>query len=135
MSKIIIIDDDKKSMEFIELAIELDLPAYNVVLFQYPKQFIDSNPRDVKLIILDIMFAGDGEFDGGFDLGLEYYQEIKEIYQKTPIILFTNKSKELISEPFKLLIEENGDQIIEKPSVSLDGFIVTIKDLLEEPQK
>ncbi len=132
MKNIVIIDDDRKSMESLELTIELDLPDYKSIIFQYPEDFEEANIEDISLIILDIMFAGEGDNQkGGFNLGIEFYLNYKEKNPSVPFIIFTNKTRDSLNEETIKIIEEiNNDIIIEKPSVSLDLLIQKIKEFI-----
>jgi len=131
MKNIVIIDDDRKSMESLELAIELDLPDFELKIFQYPEEFEDASIEDISLIILDIMFAGDGEHKGGFNLGIEFYNKYKQKNSSIPFIIYTNKTRDSLNEETIKIIEElNNDIFFEKPSVSLDLLIQKIKEVI-----
>ncbi len=131
MNNIIIIDDDGKSTESLELSISLDLVHCKLICFQYPEEFEKANIEDISLIILDIMFAGDGVHSGGYNLGIEFYLKYKQNNPSVPFIIFTNKTANSVGDNIIKLIKDNGDKFIEKPSVSLDDFITIIKERLE----
>jgi len=128
--KIILIDDDSIAMENIFLTIQLDLPSFEVRQFSYPEEFEKAKIDDIAIVLLDIMFAGDGEFEGGFDLGLKFYRKFKEINQSVPVIIFTNKTRASIEVKEIIYIENNHDVILEKPTISMESIILTIKQLL-----
>jgi len=130
MKKIIIIDDDRISLDNFELAIEIDLPTFEVKTFHYPEQFKEEDINDVSLIILDIMFAGDGEFLGGYDLGLKFYRKFKEKNPTIPVIIFTNKAKSIVGEKEIKIIEDNGDLFFDKSTASLNSFLESIRKII-----
>jgi len=126
MKKIIILDDDKNSMDNLKLTIELDMPGYEVLVFQYPEQFEDASINNISLIVLDVMFAGDGEFKGGFDLGLDFYFKYKNENPTIPVIILTKKTKKSIDPKKIQLIKNKGDLFIEKPSISIKDLVKLI---------
>jgi len=135
MNNIIIIDDDRKSIESLELSISLDLANCNLICFQYPEDFEKTDIEDISLIILDIMFASDGEDYGGFNLGIVFYEKYKQKNPSVPFIIFTNKTKDSIDKWTIKTIKENGDLFVEKPSVSLDLLIQQIKEIINSKIK
>ncbi len=130
--KIVIIDDDAMSMENLELTLEMDLSSFEICLYKFPEEFINEeiNIEQVVLIILDVMFAGDGENVGGFDMGLTFYLKFKNENPLIPIIILTNRTKTSIKTEILAEIENNGDLIFEKPQVSVPDIISNMKRLL-----
>jgi len=130
MNKIVVIDDDRKSIEKLELSIALDLANYKLMFFEYPEEFEEANIEDISLIILDIMFVGNGKHNGGINLGIEFYLKYKKKNPLTPIIFYTNTTEVNIEEDFMKIIKENGDLFIEKPSTLLNSLLSIIKKRL-----
>lgn len=127
-----IIDDDLNSLEDLVLGMKMTFPNYEIEQFQYPEEFENANITNIQILILDIMFAGDGEFEGGFDRGIEYYFEFKEKNPDIIVILFTNKTKLSIDKPTLKIIENNKDIYIEKPSVDIEGFCKLVRETLNK---
>ena len=58
------------------------------------------------------MFVGNGEFEGGFDLGLSFYNDFKEMNRSIPIIILTNNEINKIDIEMLKKIQLNNDIII-----------------------
>ncbi len=130
MKRIVIIDDDIKSLDSLDIVIAVNFPDNKIVYFNHPEEFRKIQIDEISLIILDIMFVGNGEFEGGFDLGLSFYNDFKEMNRSIPIIILTNNEINKIDIEMLKKIQLNNDIIIEKCNVNLYGIIDLIKKIL-----
>lgn len=95
MKKIIFIDDDYSSIKATYfLGCQISFSFDDVMHFHQPEQaleYLKDNSNNVLIIVLDIMFAGDGEFDGGFTKGSEFYKnELAKNYPNIKVIVLTH---------------------------------------------
>ena len=128
MKRVIFIDDDFSGIEMYKNACETEFADVKSEYYEQPEIAFDAIKNDtsnISLIILDIMFAGDGEFEGGFDRGRTYYYKIKEILPKAKIIIFTNRIKGNMYDFFEE-IQRDKNLFIEKPEKLVSDFITLI---------
>ena len=129
--KILIIDDNHSSIvDTYILACNIIFGSNNVEYFMQPEQaeeFLKKNFNEVDIIILDIMFTGDGEHKGGFYRGIDAYNEFKNKYSKIPIIILTQMERNDLPIEFLTKIEVNQDLFQEKVSTSPEQLLNQIK--------
>ena len=140
MSNIIFIDDDKTSIEEFILACK-DINGKKVEFFdntgEETKKFIRENHEKIDLIILDIMFVGDGEnYYGGYAEGVIFYKSFLQSINNLLTIIFTNKIPVNFREDFiKYGVDHSEIEVIEKNKITIIDFKEKIKSLLSSLNK
>lgn len=96
MPQVLLIDDDKESMKYYEMAMRLD--GYDIGRAMNPDEAMEyvTHHPEPDIVILDIMlppgdlFAENPECDQGLRTGILLYPELRQHYGKVPFIVLTN---------------------------------------------
>ncbi len=134
MRKIIFIDDDKSEIEGFILACK-DIQGKKVKYFSNTgdetKKFILKHNQTIDLVLLDIMFEGDGEnYYGGYQEGVIFYKSFLKSIDNLLTIIFTNKIPENYREDFKKhCVNHSEIEVIEKAEITIDDFKQKIESL------
>lgn len=133
--KIIYIDDETDRIsDYLDILFkefhENKILYYDTIF--HAENFINNSASDIRLIIADVMFAGNNEETSGTDAGIKLYNRLKTNNKTAhiPIILLTNRSKNSFNENILKSIKNNKDKLLEK-NPKKDIFLSTeIKDIL-----
>jgi hypothetical protein len=102
--------------------------------FQNPESaisFINENEKSILLIILDIMFRRTGKIEGGYNKGIEFYNNVlKKKYKHIKIILLTQRNINGLRD-FQKVVISNNDIMFEKINYNIIKFNDLLKELLK----
>src|SRR5689334_17708953 len=119
--KILIVDDDKGVLRLTEE--RLKAKGYQPITLDHPR-FVEKTIKEHSpdMILLDIIMP--------YKDGYKVCQDIKKIFPKIPVVLFTSQpyEKELIDKAFK---EFGADDYLLKPVTEEDLFAKIAKILKE----
>lgn len=100
MKKIILfIDDENRGMESYYQELRLEFKNQYEIKFindiDKANQFLEQNPKNIQLIILDVMMPLGEIFksidaDDGLKTGIRFYEKIRQDFPQLLIIMFTN---------------------------------------------
>lgn len=132
--KIILIDDDKAAHEFYIMVLKASFPDNEVKFYQYPEEFDSDNIySDTVIVVLDIMFAGNGPIKGGFDYGIKWYETFKQMHPKIPVIILTNLPSSNTDEFMESIIS-NKDILIKKPSITPNELAAIVEEIISRDE-
>lgn len=122
------VDDERYSSETFVFLFEFE--GYNVKSVLNPETAnMVLNENNVRLIISDNLFPGDGVHLGDSYGGIKLYKSIRKLGNQTPFILLTNHSFEIIKE--FITDKDNNFYFMNKADTSMEGILNLVKSILK----
>ena len=130
---ILFVDDEGRYMD--SYRAELMLAGYDVSFqkdVDWALPFLVEHLDDVELLILDIMMPPgqsfqDAETHGGLRTGVPFYEKIRELAPRLPVIIFTNVSDEQLAKRFRA---EANCRFLRKENFLPYELVATVREIL-----
>jgi CheY-like chemotaxis protein len=131
---ILFVDDEQRELDSHRL--ELEMSDHSVIFksdVDKALEFLEKNPDQVRLLILDIMMpVGESFKDArhdGLRTGIDFYDRIRARLPKLPVIVFTHVADESVREKFN---NELNCWFYRKEDVLPHELAERVNDILEK---